>query len=87
MYKRRIDLHQLGASLETINHELTHAFTHELCITSCSELSKDDVEEFYAELISKYGRQLLDLGDAIMAQIIEMTGEQFAEAIDPKDIN
>jgi hypothetical protein len=74
MVKRRIDVHENGCSTETIVHELVHAYTYELCIASCSEITADDSEEFYAELVSKYGRELLELGDMIMAEIIRIAG-------------
>lgn len=69
MHKRRIDVHENGLNIETVIHELVHAFTSELCITSCNEISSDDWEEFFSELMAKYGRDLLDLADMIMEKV------------------
>lgn len=65
MHKRKIVLNQsLGADLETIIHELVHAYKSELCVYS-SNLDEAAKEEFYCELISKRGKELLDLGDQL----------------------
>lgn len=52
-----------------------HAYCYELCITSCTKIKADDWEEFFSELMSKYGRELLDLADKIMAEAIKLAGE------------
>lgn len=72
-WKRVIDLHPGGFDLETVNHELSHAFRAEMCVDSMTEPTPADVEEFYAELIAKRGRELLDLGDELHKQIMDLT--------------
>jgi hypothetical protein len=68
-YKRQIDLSPFGRDLETIVHELVHAYLHELCIGSTNEITADDLEEVFAELMAKRGRELLDLADQLHARI------------------
>lgn len=68
-YKRRIDIHESGTDLETLIHELVHAYLHELCLGSCTKLSAEDIEEFFAELMAKYGRELLELAEAVYMEI------------------
>lgn len=77
-YKRRIDVHESGTDVETIIHELVHAYFHELCLDSCQEISVGDLEEIYAEMMSKFGREILNLADAIHLEIINLTGQQMA---------
>lgn len=64
LHKRRIDLSPQGRDKETIVHELVHAYMTELCIHSMTP-SPDDVEEFFCELMAKYGRKLLALADSL----------------------
>ena len=71
-YKRRIDLHPLGVDLETIIHELYHAYMYELCASS-TNMDVDDLEEFNAELLAKYGKRLLGQADLIYARIVRAT--------------
>jgi hypothetical protein len=68
-HKRRIDLSPYGRDLETIVHELVHAYLHELCLHSTNEMTADDVEEVFCELMAKRGRELLDLADSLYAKI------------------
>jgi hypothetical protein len=69
MHKRRIDLGPDGRDLETIVHELVHAYLYELCLRSTNDLSVDDLEEIFAELMAKRGRELLDLADSLFSRI------------------
>lgn len=59
--KRRIYLSPEGVNKETIIHELVHAYLEELC-TSSTNMDAEDLEEVFAELVAKRGRELLDLG-------------------------
>ncbi len=70
--KRRIDVSRDGADLETVVHELVHAYMTELC-TYSAELDDDQIEEIFAELLAKRGRELLDLADTIYAEIQTLT--------------
>lgn len=58
---RRIYISEEGASYETIVHELVHAYMAELCVSSTTRLTKNDLEEVYCELMSRHGKQLLRL--------------------------
>lgn len=68
-HKRRIDLAPDGRDLETITHELVHAYIHELCIATTNEMTVDDMEEVFCELMARRGRELLDLADSLHARI------------------
>lgn len=80
-WKRVIDLHPGGFDLETINHELAHAYRAEMCVDSMTDQTPADVEEFYAELISKRGRELLDLGDDLFKRVKALTQPKLTEDI------
>lgn len=69
-HKRRIDLSPDGMDVETITHEIYHSYCHELCISS-SRLDVDAMEEFCAELISKRGQEIIDLGKLLFKKISE----------------
>jgi hypothetical protein len=68
-YRRLIYLHPEGLDLETIVHELVHAFMSELCIKSTNEITPDDLEEIFAELMAKRGKELLQLADELFFKI------------------
>ena len=70
--KRRIDLGPGGDDLETIIHELVHAYLTELC-TKSALLDDVQLEEIFAELMSKRGREMLDLADKLFAQVQAIT--------------
>lgn len=69
VHRRRIDLSPKGSDLETIIHELTHAYLYEMCLHSTHEISGDDLEEIFAEMMAKRGKELLKLADSLIAQI------------------
>ncbi len=66
-WKRQIDVPMMGIDLETITHELTHAYLTEMCHDTTA-LKAKDLEEVFAELMAKRGRELLDLADSLFAQ-------------------
>lgn len=69
VHKRRIELRPKFLDHETIVHELTHSYFYEMCLHSTNEMTADDVEEFFAELMAKRGREILDKADWIAAEI------------------
>jgi hypothetical protein len=73
-HKRQIDLGPDGRDLETIIHELVHGFTYELCIHSAN-LDVDSLEEIFAELMAKHGKDLLDLADKLKIEVDRAIGE------------
>lgn len=72
MHKRRIDLQPQGMDLETIIHELTHAYMVEIC-TGSVDLDDEQIEEVFAELFAKRGREMLDLADKLHNTVRELT--------------
>lgn len=68
--KRRIDISPFGTDKETIIHELVHAYFAELCLHS-TDLDNDNLEEVFAELLSKRGLELLKLADKLYKKITE----------------
>lgn len=70
--KRRIDIGPSGMDLETVTHELVHAYLTEIC-TKSADLENDQMEEICAELFSKRGRELLDIADRLYSEIMLAT--------------
>lgn len=68
-HKRRIDLAPDGRDLETLAHELVHAYLYEMCIHSTNGMTVDDLEEVFCELMAKRGRELLDLAERLQNTI------------------
>lgn len=68
--KRRIDLSPYGLDLETITHELTHAYLTELCLGS-ADPDAYALEEIFCEMVAKHGRVLHDTAEALYAKIQE----------------
>ena len=66
--KRRIYLGPRGRDLETITHELFHAYLGECC-THSADLDEDSFEEIAAELVAKRGRELLTLAEELHRKI------------------
>lgn len=69
VHKRRIELRPKFLDHETIVHELVHAYLYELCIHSTNEMSLNDLEEVFAELMAKRGRELLDKAEWVADEI------------------
>jgi len=63
--KRIVYLSPYGRDLETITHELVHCYRYEMCLDSMTEITVDDMEEFWAEFISKFGHEILDLAEEL----------------------
>lgn len=70
---RVMDLGPSGRDIETIRHELVHAYQKEMCMTSVEEMTNKDMEEWIAELVGRRGPELLQLADQIytMIQMVE----------------
>lgn len=66
--KRRIDLSPKGRDLETITHEIVHAYLTELCLDSVT-LSPDELEEIFCELVAKHGMVLLGTAESLFNTI------------------
>ncbi len=63
--KRRIDIGPGGVDLETVVHELVHAYLAEMC-THSADLDNENLEEIFAELMAKRGQELLDLAKNLL---------------------
>lgn len=68
---RVIELSSKGQDIETIRHELVHAYQKEMCLGSTNEVTPADMEEWIAELIGRRGPELLRLADVLHVRIIE----------------
>ena len=75
VHKRRIDLSPSGRDLETITHELCHAYKGEMCIHS-SALDADAVEEFFCELVAKRGQEIIDLAIKLHKEVQAIEGKE-----------
>jgi len=62
---REIYIHQENLDEVTIMHELTHAYVHELGAVEL-DLDDDQWEEFYAGLIGRFSRIMLNCSDDII---------------------
>ena len=67
-HKRRIDISPRGLDKATIGHELVHAYIAEMCLHS-SDLEHAAFEEFFCELLSKRGQEILNLAQAIYKEL------------------
>jgi hypothetical protein len=65
--ERQITLLSRGLKLETLVHELHHAYVGELCV-DVADLSGDQMEEVCADLMARYGARLLKQADDILAK-------------------
>lgn len=71
-YKKRIDFGPY-INRETVTHELVHAYFEELCIRSTNmRESEDDFEEFCADMIAKYSKDILELSDIVYTRLKEL---------------
>ena len=68
MHKRRIDISPRGMDLDTICHELVHVYTDEMCVRSM-DFTLHDMEEFYAELLSKRGLEIIRQAEKLFAML------------------
>lgn len=73
MHKRCIDLGPKGCDLESIVHELVHAYLYEMCLHSTNELTIPDLEEVFAELMAKRGYEILHLAESLMTTLSQET--------------
>lgn len=71
--ERKINLSPAGFDLETIVHELVHAYIREMCLSTTSDINQNDWEEICAELMAKRGRELLDLADKLFEKVRNLT--------------
>jgi hypothetical protein len=74
--KRIVYLSPYGRDLETITHELVHCYRYEMCLESMIEITVDDMEEYYAEFISKFGHEILDLAEILYDQVRELISKK-----------
>lgn len=72
-HKRRIDLGPSGTDLETIIHELVHAYSCELCLSSTNCVAIEDFEEIFAEFVAKRGQELLDKATSLHTPVQNVT--------------
>ena len=68
-WKRTIDLGPTGYDVETIRHELVHAFLAEMGYESVGELTAAQVEELCCELFARRGAEILALADELLEKM------------------
>jgi len=81
MWKRKIAVHGEGVDKETIIHELVHAYMHEFCLKSTNDISAEDLEEIFCEMMAKWGREILDMADSLLVMIDKIQKEQSTKKI------
>jgi hypothetical protein len=69
-HKRQIDLSPYGRDLETIVHELVHAYLWEMGVGTAN-LDVDSQEEIFCELMAKRGQELLARADDLLEKITQ----------------
>jgi hypothetical protein len=72
--KRRIYLRPDGFDLETVIHELIHAYLGEMCLNS-SDLDGAAMEEICCEMFSKRGADILRMATKLYSQVKKLTGQ------------
>lgn len=65
---RKIHVRKSSVNLETLIHELVHAYQYELSFYEL-QLDDDQVEEWYAELFAKYGETIIKEARAIVSSL------------------
>lgn len=68
MAKRRIDVSPDGMDIETVRHELVHAYFSELC-TGSADLDRYAFEEVAAEMFAQRGPEILKQADSLAEKI------------------
>ena len=77
----RIDFRGPEATLNTIIHELVHAFKSYLCLDNVNDIKDTDYEEIYATFFAKNGLTLLAVAIKIYVNISQDTNDSFIQAI------
>ena len=65
---REIHVRRSSLAPETLIHELVHAYQYELSFYEL-QLDDDQVEEWFAELLAKYGETILRDAKSIVAKL------------------
>lgn len=68
-WKRIIDLGPRGYDLETIRHELVHAYLTEMGYDCVDNLTAAQMEELCCELFARRGQEILDLADELLEKM------------------
>lgn len=71
-WKREIDLSPWGYDLETIVHEVTHAYFYEMAAKQTVE-SQTALEEFFCELVARRGDELIKLTRHVHQKVKKLT--------------
>lgn len=64
----RIDVEANSLNLNTVCHELGHAY-FSACMTDSADLSSRATEEIFCEIIGNHGPELINLGRKIVRQL------------------
>lgn len=56
---RRIYVRRSSLTVETVTHEIVHAYCHELSLVEMGLDIEDQYEEFFCELFAKYGEIII----------------------------
>lgn len=72
---RKISLLARGLKLETVVHELHHAYIGELCV-DVADLSGDQMEEVCSDLLARYGSRLLKQADEILCRYSKLKAKK-----------
>ncbi len=67
--KREICISAGSCNLNTIIHEVFHAYHASLCLDSTNEITGDDYEEIYAEFVAKYSVSILENSVKILSKL------------------
>lgn len=69
-HNRKLYLSPGGRDIETIRHELFHAYLFECCLHSASGIGRDDMEEICSDLFAFRGIDILKQADDLYTKVI-----------------
>ena len=69
--KKRIYVNLRTSDLETIRHEIGHAYAAQMSLTEL-QLDEDQIEEFFCEIIGKYGKYIINQAEDIYREFTRL---------------
>jgi hypothetical protein len=67
--RSHIDIDRKALCMDTILHELCHAYAHERSIVALQLKTRTQFEEFFCEILAKHGQEMLDNAAKILTDL------------------
>jgi hypothetical protein len=69
--QKLIVIRKSAFSLGVLLHELTHAYHNYLCLETTTEMTANDFEEIYCEVMAKYGIKIVNDALIILLRVVK----------------